>query len=153
MNKTNTTQTDAPTYQETDYPRDILITEEGYELLGELQDYPGSPFADTTNKDLYAFAVAYAAHEGLDVDGIETGNRSIGQRDTLSADQANVLKAVAVMEELDAGVLVDGKRIATIYQQYAIAGLRELKVFLVDADDADAELLSKVQTAFDRAGG
>jgi hypothetical protein len=133
-----------PTYEETDYARDLKISPDGRETLDKLQDEPGTPFSDTDLKDLYVLAASYGYRNNRIADADATGSSALVQRETLSDEQESVMEAIAVAHEGTPMVLQDQQRVATIAQRYALGGLDALLEFAQDADNFQSEFTSEI---------
>lgn len=142
-----TDDTTAPTYDQTEYSRDLSISSTGHDNINELQDLPGSPFADTDMKDIYALAAAYGYRKSRLADVDATGSVALVQRKTLSAEQVAVMEAIAVAHDDSPLVLKDENRVASIAQRYALGGLEALIEHCKDADSPREEFISEITAA------
>lgn len=135
------------TYDQTEYSRDLSISASGHDNINELQDLPGSPFADTDMKDIYVLATAYGYRKDRLADADATGSVALVQRKTLSEEQEAVMEAIAIAHEDSPMVLKDQKRIAAIAQRYALGGLEALIEHCQDADSPREEFISEISAA------
>lgn len=136
-----------PTYDHTEYGRDLQISSEGHGWIQEIQDLPSGIFADADMKEVYVLAVAYGYHNDRIADEDTTGSRGVVARKALSDDQVAVMEAVAVAHEDTPMVLNDQELTATIAQRYALGGLEALLEQAEAANEPRDELISEVKAA------
>lgn len=134
------------TYEDTSPGRDYYIPEEKHDLYKELQESEESPFTEAELNEIFVFAVAYGSRKAgrVPVDG---GGRALFSRETHNDQTLWLIRSIAVAEERTTDVLIDGKQVKEIAEEYANGGITELhsKVFgpgdpLVELSDDVIEL-------------
>jgi len=134
------------TYEDTTPGRDYNIQENKHELYKELQESEESPFTEAELNEIFIFAVAYGSRKAGRTP-IEGSGRALFNRAALSDQTHWLIRSIAVAEERTTDVLVDGKLVKEIAEEYANGGITELhnKVFgpgdpLVELSDDVIEL-------------
>ncbi len=134
------------TYEDTSPGRDYRIPEEKHELYKELHESEESPFSEADLNEIFVFAVAYGSRKAgrIPIDG---SGRSLFSRQTHNDQTHWLIRSIAVAEERTTDVLIDGKLVKEIAEEYANGGITELhnKVFgpgdpLVELSDDVIEL-------------
>lgn len=117
-------------YEDTSPGRDYYIPNEKHELYKELQESDESPFTEADLNEIFVFAVAYGSRKAgrIPIDG---NGRSLFSRETHNDQILWLIRSIAVAEVRTTDVLVDGKKVKEIAEEYANGGITELhnKVF------------------------
>lgn len=117
-------------YEDTTPGRDYNIQEDNHELYKELQEDQESPFTEAELNEIFVFAAAYGSRKAgrIPIDG---GGRALFGQKTLNEQTHWLLRSIAVAEERTTDVLIDGKLMKEIVEEYANGGITELhnKVF------------------------
>ncbi len=133
-------------YEDTSPGRDYRIPEQKHELYKELHESEESPFSEADLNEIFVFAVAYGSRKAgrIPIDG---SGRSLFSRQTHNEETHWLIRSIAVAEERTTDVLIDGKLVKEIAEEYANGGITELhsKVFgpgdpLVELSDDVIEL-------------
>jgi dnd system-associated protein 4 len=118
------------TYEDSSPGRDYNIQEDKHDLYKELQEDEESPFTEAELNEIFVFAAAYGSRKAgrIPIDG---GGRALFSQKTLNDDTHWLLRSIAVAEERTTDVLIDGKLMKQIVEEYANGGITELhnKVF------------------------
>jgi len=133
-------------YEDTSPGRDYYIQEDKHDLYKELQNSEESPFTEAELNEIFVFAVAYGSRKAgrTPIDG---SGRALFNRGALNDQTFWLIRSIAVAEERTTDVLIDGKQVKEIAEEYANGGITELhsKVFgpgdpLVELSDDVIEL-------------
>jgi len=137
------------TYEDTSPGRDYNIPEDKHDLYKELQESEESPFTEADLNEIFVFAVAYGSRKAgrTPLDG---STRALFSRATHNDQTHWLIRSIAVAEERTTDVLIDGKLVKEIAEEYANGGITELhsKVFgpgdpLIELSDDVIQLAQK----------
>lgn len=112
-------------YEDTSPGRDYYIQDDKHELYKELQESEESPFTEAELNEIFIFAVAYGSRKAgrTPIDG--TG-RALFNRAALNDQTLWLIRSIAVAEERTTDILIDGKKVKEIAEEYANGGITEL---------------------------
>lgn len=138
-------------YEQREARRDVHIDKERREMFEALQESQDSPFYETSNHDLFMFALGYGNANTMPEE-IKNEKAAFFGRTSLSEHQQAVIEAVAVAEERDVRVLRDQRLVYEIAEKYANAGIELLhgRVFGPD-DEPLRELAVEVKEQYESA--
>lgn len=106
----------------TDPPRDLRYSEPHSKMYEDLKtDAALSPFAGTTYKDIFLYAMAYGYRHGLQEELVKP--RSNIPLSAFSEEEKWLVKAIAVKETGSLEILSDEKRVYEIAEEYANGAL------------------------------
>lgn len=100
-----------------------------YKQLVDGSNNEEAPFR--TMKDVFMFAALLGYRQGRRR-SLSTGKKITIRRDVLTENDFTLLKTLALAETSDVNVLQDLGKILTIAEEYAHAGIHELKAYLLD---------------------
>jgi dnd system-associated protein 4 len=136
-------------YENTNPGRDYYIQDDKHELYKELQESEESPFTEAELNEIFVFSVAYGSRKAGRTPINGTG-RALFNRAAHNDQTVWLIRSIAVAEERTTDVLIDGKQVKKIAEEYANGGITELhsKVFgpgdpLVELSDDVIELAQK----------
>lgn len=110
----------------------IQISEEVDEIYNQLTEDSNkehAPFA--TKKDVFVFAACMGSRSGMRTE-LPEGKKITIRREVLKPDDVSILKAIALAGTKDISMLDRFEDILTITEEYAHAGIFELKSYLLD---------------------
>lgn len=105
-------------YEDTSPGRDYNIQEDKHDLYKELQNSEESPFTEAELNEIFVFAVAYGSRKAgrTPIDG---SGRALFNRGALNDQTFWPIRSIAVAEERTTDVLIDGKQVKEIAEEYA----------------------------------
>ncbi|MEM2857073.1 MAG: hypothetical protein QW416_08240 [Candidatus Nitrosocaldaceae archaeon] len=118
-----------------DLPRDLNIDEDNYKKFEELKDSKVFKQSDTPMKSIFIYALALGWNNKIRKP-LKKKKGSIPSS-TLSNDELWLLYSIAYTETKDISIILKGKEVAKIVEEYANGGIDELYKIVIDPHAVD----------------
>lgn len=131
-------------FEKTDPSREIGVDPEKHPMYKDLETKPTSPFYEEELVDIWLFTVGYGRQHG-ERETLPGNKKWMLRMTSLDDDDEWIVKSIAIEETGTTDVLKDGKKVFTIAQEYANAGIELVHEEVTDSDsDSISELTSDV---------
>lgn len=141
------TEYHASDYEATDAGRDMYIDNETTDMYESLTANVDSPFEGVSRKRLFVFALSYGWQNGVRTPFDDS--HELFNRPNLTDQQLWIIRSIAMAEEQNPFCIRDEKKMYSIAQEYANAGIRELYSMYNQPGDGFIELSTEISRMAD----
>ncbi|WP_411964687.1 hypothetical protein [Haloferax sp. YSMS24] len=142
------TQQQQQKFDDTDPSREIGVDPKKHPLYKDLETKPNSPFYEEELVDIWLFTVGYGRQHGQR-EPLPGNKKWMVRMTSLDDDAEWIVKSVAIKETGTTDVLIDGKEVFKIAQEYANSGIELLHDEVTNSDsDSLSELTADVVRTF-----